>query len=218
MCCKITSGKDKEGKEVSRSYTPISKVHKRGQLELLIKVYFPTERFPDGGVVSQYLHSKDRSDMIKIAGPKGRIQYQGKGKFFFSQLNKKKTYKKVSCVGGGSGLTPLYQVITHMLEETDQKYDLSLLFANKSEEDILMRQELDQLKESGRLNLAYCVDKGSESWKGFTGFVNERMLKQALPVASPDHLVLICGPYMMVKDVEKGLKDLGFNNENVFKF
>lgn len=215
---RLNSGKNKEGKEVSRPYTPISKADKRGSLELIIKVYFPNERFPDGGAVTQYLHSREEGAMVKIAGPKGKIEYLKHGRFHFTLENRKKTYRKISCIGGGSGLTPLYQVISHLLEEKEHKFEISFLFANKSQKDILMKKELDELRDSGAIKLAYAIDKEEEGWNGFTGFVNAKMLEKFLPEPYRDHLVLICGPPLMTKDVLKGLTELGHHKENVFKF
>ena len=40
---------DKEGKEVQRSYTPVSSYDDVGFVDFVIKVYYKTERFPEGG-------------------------------------------------------------------------------------------------------------------------------------------------------------------------
>jgi len=43
---------DKEGKEVQRSYTPVSSDDDVGYVDFVIKVYYKTERFPDGGIIT----------------------------------------------------------------------------------------------------------------------------------------------------------------------
>jgi len=47
-------------------------------------------------------------------------------------------------VGGGTGITPLYQIIQYVTEaeQTADRPDLTLLFANRTEDDILVKSEL----------------------------------------------------------------------------
>ena len=45
-------GRDKDGNEIEaiqRAYTPFSGNELKGYLDILIKVYFPTKEFPEGG-------------------------------------------------------------------------------------------------------------------------------------------------------------------------
>lgn len=76
-------GKDKNNNQISRSYTPISLVTQKGEIDLLIKVYFPNERFKEGGAMSQYLYYLEKGSRLKISGPKGMIKYKGNGYFKF---------------------------------------------------------------------------------------------------------------------------------------
>lgn len=48
----LVYGNDEEGNLIKRPYTPITKIDKKGELDLLIKVYFKNERFPKGGKLS----------------------------------------------------------------------------------------------------------------------------------------------------------------------
>lgn len=120
-------------------------------------------------------------------------------------------------VAGGSGITPMYQFIQKAVSERDSK-QLSLLFANKSENDILLKPELDNLSKSKKLNLAYTLDVGSDSWKGFVGFVSQKMFKDTFPQPANDHLLIACGPPLMIRDVLKIAKDLEYSDDNIFVF
>ena len=53
--------------------------------------------------------------------------------------------KHISILAGGTGITPCYMVIKAVLK--DSKMRISLIYANSSIEDILLRNELIQLKE-----------------------------------------------------------------------
>ena len=188
---RLISGLDKEGEETFRSYTPISRVDTDGHFDILLKVYFPVERFPEGGVVSQYLYNLAVGSKIKIAGPNGRLVYEKNGVIRFLRENVTKKYKRFSFIGGGSGITPLYQVIQH---------------------------QLDDLAKQNLLKVAYCLDFPDNSWTGFKGFVTEDMITQFFERASEDHLVLICGPPPMTKSLTETFKKVGHDASNVYVF
>ena len=92
-------------------------------------------------------------------------------------------------------------MIIHLLEESNNKYNISLIYANKEESDILLRKELDELKSSKKIDLFYTLDNPNENWKGYKGFVNKEMLSN-FPKASDDHLLLVCGPVPMTNSIE----------------
>ena len=46
-------------------------------------------------------------------------------------------------VAGGTGITPVYQILNAVYEYHD-KVNISLLFANKTSADILLKEELEQ--------------------------------------------------------------------------
>jgi hypothetical protein len=55
-------------------------------------------------------------------------------------------HTRIECIFGG--ITPMFQLITHILIYENNKADLkiSLLFANQSTHDILLKKELDELQ------------------------------------------------------------------------
>ena len=48
-------------------------------------------------------------------------------------------------LAGGTGITPMYQVINAILRDPSDRTQLSLVSANVGEDDILLRKELDTL-------------------------------------------------------------------------
>jgi cytochrome-b5 reductase len=113
--------------------------------------------------------------------------------------------KKVNMIAGGSGITPMLQIIKAILKDTSDLTTISLLFANRSEEDILCREELEQIRDKfpHRFKLWFTLDtpptKEGGGWKYGSGFISEEMLKSALFPASGDTLTLICGPPPMIE-------------------
>ena len=119
---------------------------------------------------------------------------------------------------GGTGITPMYQVIQHLLDEGKDKYQITLIFGNKTEQDILLKKELDLLNEEKLIKVVYTLDSSNEQWKGETGFITKEMIKKYIPANSTDHLVVSCGPKPMNQSIKKSIEALGFSSENYFKF
>uniref|UniRef100_F6TGW9 cytochrome-b5 reductase n=2 Tax=Equus TaxID=9789 RepID=F6TGW9_HORSE len=168
-----------DGNLVIRPYTPVSSDDDKGFVDLVIKVYFKDThpKFPAGGKMSQYLENMKIGDTIEFRGPNGLLVYQGKG------------------------ITPMLQVIRAIMKDPDDHTVCHLLFANQTEKDILLRPELEELRNehSARFKLWYTVDKAPEAWDYSQGFVNEEMIRDHLPPPEDEPLVLMCGPPPMIQ-------------------
>jgi nitrate reductase (NAD(P)H) len=69
--------------------------------------------------------------------------------------------------------------------------------ANKSESDILLRSELEDLekKSHGRVKVTHVLSHPSEKWTGVRGHVNEEVIKKHLFGPDEDSAaVFLCGP------------------------
>merc|ERR1712026_474825 len=140
------------GSLVVRPYTPVTSDEDLGHMDLVVKVYFKNvhPKFPDGGKMSQYLENMKIGDTIDVRGPSGLLVYNGQGEFAIKPDKKSaaKTVKasKVSMIAGGTGITPMLQLVTDVFRNENDKTSLSLLFANQSEDDILVREELEAIQ------------------------------------------------------------------------
>lgn len=223
--------KGKDGADIIRSYTPITSNDERGYVEFIIKVYFPDvhPKFPDGGAMTMFLEGLKVGDTLDMRGPKGHLDYTGCGKYTISKMDKKTgkranvqySNKRFGFVAGGSGITPCLQVIREMLKNPNDKSDISLLYANQTEKDILLHDELEQMakEHSDRFRVHYTLDNPKRGWKGSKGFITADMCKEALPEAGEDAFVFICGPPPMIKfAVEPSLKEMGYREDQWFAF
>jgi NAD(P)H-flavin reductase len=75
---------------------------------------------------------------------------------------------RTGMLAGGSGITPMYQVLTTILSDSSDRTRVSLIFGNIAEQDILIREELDALahKHPERFRLHYVLNQPPEGWKG----------------------------------------------------
>uniref|UniRef100_A0A3Q2YAT6 NADH-cytochrome b5 reductase n=1 Tax=Hippocampus comes TaxID=109280 RepID=A0A3Q2YAT6_HIPCM len=196
-----------DGKLVVRPYTPTSSDDDKGYVDLVIKVYFKNvhPKFPEGGKMSQYLESLRINDTIDFRGPSGLLIYKGKGVFDI-QADKKspavtKTAKHVGMIAGGTGITPMLQLIAAIMKDPQDQTVCHLLFANQTEKDILLRPELEEIQVNNpeRFKLWFTVDRAPADWEFSEGFISEAMVRDHLPPPSADTLVLMCGPPPMIQ-------------------
>lgn len=194
------------GSLVVRAYTPVSSDHTKGVMDLVIKVYFKNvhPKFPDGGKMSQYLESLNLGDTIDVRGPSGLLEYTGDGNFAIKPDKKSPanivTAAEVNLIAGGTGITPMLQLVREVTRSPTDTTKMKLLFANQTPEDILLREELEQIaaEHPDRFQFWYTVDRPTEDWQYSSGFITEEMVRARLYPASPQTLTLMCGPPPMV--------------------
>jgi len=219
--------KDANGKNVQRSYTPTTGDETPGKVSFVIKVYKANvhPKFPEGGKLSQHLDSLSIGDTIDMKGPKGHLEYLGNGNFTVKPMGKPLQSRKATHFGmiaGGTGITPMLQVLHAIFRNENDKCTASLLYANQAEEDILVREELEKLQKQfpDRFSLHYTLDRPSSDWKGSTGFVTKQMIESYVLKGSTDNSqVLMCGPPPMLKFAcIPALKEIGMTDREWFSF
>lgn len=195
-----------KGELVIRSYTPVSSDDDKGFVDLVVKVYRKNvhPKFPDGGKMTQFLDEMKMGDKIAFRGPSGKLQYLGNGKLSIKKLRKDPpqivNVKKINMIAGGSGITPMLQLVNEILKKSGDDTQLALLYANQSEQDILLRDDLDVLaaKHQEQFKVWYTIDRASETWKYSVGFINDQMIKDNLFPPSADTITVMCGPPPMI--------------------
>lgn len=211
---------DEQPKVVVRPYTPVSAPDAAGHLDLVVKSY------PTGKMSKHICETLQVGDSLAFKGPILKYPYKANEK------------RHIGMLAGGTGITPMLQVAEHILRNPDDKTQVSLVFANVSEDDILLRPTLDKLAAAhpGRFAVHYVVDKpkwGGVFWQGSVGYVTRDIVATHMPPASAgaDALIMVCGPPPMMAalsgdkapDKSQGpltglLKDMGYSSEQVYKF
>jgi len=190
---------------VSRNYTPITPPSTKGHFDLLIKVY-------EKGKISKHIHNLKIGDTVEVKGPTGLFDY------------KPNKWSKIGMIAGGTGITPLLQVIRAILEDPQENTQITLLFSNSSEEDILLKDVLDEMssKYKEQFRVYYTISKLQDEkleWKGFKGRITPTMLEETMPSpATGDVKILYCGPLEFNKAVTQMLNDLKYTKDMIYKF
>ncbi|KAI6043890.1 hypothetical protein EDC04DRAFT_3056554 [Pisolithus marmoratus] len=203
------------GEVVQRAYTPVSREGAVGSIEFLIKLYLPPAHSP-GGKMTTGFHQLKLGDTVQLKGPLGSFTWNGLGVANWKGSERK--VKEVGMICGGSGITPILQVLRSIFNDAgDTETRVWVISANRNEEDILCRDELDRLfAQHGphRLKLHYILSKPPATWTGGTGRIDEKLLKIHMPDPSEHGMVLVCGPDPMINQaVKPGLKVAGWDIE-----
>jgi nitrate reductase (NAD(P)H) len=208
---------------VVRPYTPtrpILESEEDGTFDLVVKTYFPSSAQP-GGTMSNILDCLQEGEEVEVKGPAGEIRYRGNGEFRVDD----KTYRfdHITLILGGSGITPGYQLIARILRtEQGKGPKIRAIDANKSEDDILMRGELDKYAKEhpDQFQITYVLSHPADDWKGEKGHVNEEILHKYAFEPGEKSVALLCGPPTMIqKAVLPVLKKWGYDEDkNLFGF
>jgi cytochrome-b5 reductase len=184
---------------------------------LIIKSY-PT------GSVSKWISQQKVGSLIEFKGPVKKFQYEA---------NK---FDAIGLIAGGSGITPVYQLITEILSNPRDKTEIRLLYSNHTENDIILKQELDALSViHPQFKVVYTITKQEASGKNVDqsqnilyGRINDEMIKTYFPPPTlKEHVkVFVCGPPSMVKDLTGDSKEtlsgllasVKYTPDQVFKF
>lgn len=210
-----------DGKFVMRAYTPTSSDDEVGYFDLVIKVYFKgvVEQFPLGGVLTQHLESLEIGDTIDVKGPTGHIHYTGRGNFTVN--GKPRSCRKIAMLAGGTGITPMYQVIQAIVKDPEDKTEVWLIFANRTDQDILLQEDLDEWVEKyPNVHVWYTIESpGPAGWKFSTGRMSEEMLRTHLPPGAEDTVAFMCGPPGMLKFAcIPNLEKMGYSPNHMLTF
>ncbi|KAJ5514912.1 hypothetical protein N7463_004464 [Penicillium fimorum] len=190
---------------------------------LVIRPYTPTR--PPGGTMSNILGCLHPGEEIDVKGPIGEIKYVGQGKFKID--DKEYHFRNVSLVLGGSGITPGHQLISRILRakvqgEDEDMTNLKVIDANKTEGDILLREDLDKLAKNypNQLQITHILSHPDDNWKGKQGHVTREFLQRYCFGPEEGNVALLCGPPTMIqKAVLPALQDMGYKEDkNLFGF
>jgi ring-1,2-phenylacetyl-CoA epoxidase subunit PaaE len=193
-----------EGKEQRRSYS------------LCTSPYvdpFPgiTVKRLKGGLVSNYLNDQIHpGKKLSILPPMGNFvtDYHSQHQFHYGM------------VAAGSGITPIMGLIKSILiNEPESK--ISLLYGNRSEDQIIFYHALDELSEKhpGRLQVVHQLTQPGKDWQGGKGRIVKENLEAFIGQLEidegPDTRYFLCGPEGMMELAKQTLEEGGIPDSKV---
>ncbi len=122
--------------------------------------------------------------------------------------------EKIAFIAGGIGITPFMSMLREM-RDTGRHRPVTLLWGNKSEQDIAFRDELEELERSIPEFHMIHVMSNQEDWPGEKGFITEEKVTRLIPDYA-ERSFYICGPPVMREKVVPMLQSLGLGRSRIF--
>lgn len=157
-------------------------------------IEFTIKTYPSHNGVTQQLLLAGKDDELIIHDVFGDIHYKGEGVF----------------IAGGAGVTPFIAIFKE-LEQKKKIGNNKLIFANKTQADIILEEQFEKLLGSNFIN----VLSQEESTKYLHGYITADLIKKHID--SPTQYFYLCGPEPMMQAIEKQLFSLGILQEYIVK-
>ncbi|KAF2658179.1 nitrate reductase [Lophiostoma macrostomum CBS 122681] len=203
---------------IIRSYTPISQTTKKGYCDVLVKVYLDSKERA-GGKMTKALDAIPTGHFVEFKGPIGKFEYIGRGLCAVNGVERK--VKRFIMICGGSGITPIFQVLRAVMQDKEDPTTCVVLDGNRLVEDILCKEDLDTFARDNidRCKLLYTLTQGPEDWQGLRGRIAGPLLKEhCIKGTESDTMVLLCGPEALEKSAHKALNEQGWPDSDLLFF
>ena len=116
-------------------------------------------------------------------------------------------------IAGGIGITPFMSMLRYIYDKKLAR-NITLLWGNKTEQDILFRDELDKMvAEMPSLRVVHVMSRQTD-WLGEKGHIDpEKLERYVSNLESPQFF--ICGPPVMMQLIVRTLKDRGVPKQSI---
>lgn len=111
-------------------------------------------------------------------------------------------------IAGGIGITPIMSMLRTLADRGDER-PLMLIYANNTWDEVIFREELEQLGTRLQLQIIHVLNEPDDSWDGERGYVNAEILERYVPKQHDEVDYFICGPDVMMDAVEEALAKVG---------
>lgn len=123
------------------------------------------------------------------------------------------TSKPLVLIAGGIGITPFLSMLSYIKEEA-LPYNVTLLYSNRNQASSAYLNELEELADT-LPNLKLILTMTEDNlWTGEKRMINSAFVKEYFPNLN-DNLYMVVGPPTMVEAVEKVLKEVGVEEDNI---
>ncbi len=187
------------GSDEHRAYSMANTPSTNGHLEFIIKV-FPGGRFSgllEGGIsVGQEL---------VVKGPYGVF------------MLREKSNSDIVCIGGGSGMAPLWSLLNSMAERGIER-KATYYYGARTRKDLFYLDRLQQLEErlpGFRFVPALSMATPEDEWDGETGLITE-VLERNLEAGQTQMQAYLCGPPPMIDAAIPVLVRKGIGEDRIF--
>lgn len=162
-----------------------------------------------GGVFSCWLHAAlKEGDVVEVMEPQGR--------FGAAVAQPAAHGRRLLCIAGGSGITPVLSVVRTVLER-EPASRVTLLYGNRSVASTMFKEELEDLKNRHLARLAIHLVFSREQVDSdlHSGRLDRAKVLQFVALLDADRIdeAFVCGPHGLNDDAAEALQDAGIAAE-----
>ncbi|XP_013414778.1 cytochrome b5 reductase 4 [Lingula anatina] len=204
-----------EGMSIVRSYTPVTaslQYKVPPQLEdiqdeiiyLMIKIY-------PGGALTPAIDRLVEGSKVLVSNYEGNYQE-----------SHMRDCSHLILLAAGTGFTPMVKIIyKNLIEEWEGSRQIKLVFFNKTEKDILWRNQLELLaQENPRFGVFHILSEADDNWDGLRGRIRKEILESFIPPIGEGKKVMICacGPSPFTEEAIRLVQEMGYSLSRIHPF
>jgi len=179
--------------QVVKPYSIASPPSNKKHIELCIR---------RAGTVSNYMCGLKPGTRIEIQGPGGHF------------VLKEPILNDAIFAATGTGISALRPMIDMIFEKGTDK-EIWLFFGNRTEDEIIYREEFEKLAaEHANFHFIPVLSRADETWQGERGHVQDALRKFVTDPGNRE--IYICGVLAMVEEVAKIAEGMGFRKEKIY--
>ena len=139
-------------------------------------------------------------------------------------------YSHIGMLACGTGIAPMIQVIRAVVENEEDETFLHLVYGSRTQDDILMKKELDDFTSFWNFTVLYSLSRTSQSSlsscpgsikyadKVHIGRIDRKLVEQEIPRPSAGRkvMVLICGTESFNNDMRDYISGCGHTTDTHF--
>nr|XP_025961795.1 NADH-cytochrome b5 reductase-like isoform X1 [Dromaius novaehollandiae]XP_025961803.1 NADH-cytochrome b5 reductase-like isoform X1 [Dromaius novaehollandiae] len=168
----------------------------------------------EAGLMSQYIKTWKKGDMVFWRGPFGGFPYRP---------NK---YGELLMLASGTGLAPMLPILQSITEDEEDETFVTLVGCFRSFGNIYLKPLLQELARYWNIRIFYVLSQESSLEKlpwsyqenTYTGRLNEDLMKTIINSCRRKPFVLICGSSAFNQDMSRYLKSAGLEENSSFVF
>ncbi len=157
------------------------------------------------GCLTNWLHMIEPGQEITVRGPYGNA----------FPVDDAFAGKDLLIIAGGVGLAPVRSVINYCRHYRDRYGKIDIVYGSRSKEDLAFYEEIvnEWMKDERDVHVHLTIDREQEGWEGHVGFVPNYVKELGFVT---NKVAILCGPPIMIKFTLAGLKEIGFNETQIY--
>jgi predicted ferric reductase len=158
--------------------------------------------------------SGDFTALIGRLRPRDTADVDGPYGLFSYLAHDRDPNRELVMIAGGVGITPMLSMLRYMADTGDTR-KTTLVWSNRTEANILCRDELESLEgKLEDLSIQHVLTR-QKKYQGPSGRLDKTLLTDLLLGCSREAAVFVCGPPPMMDNVRRALKRIGFRSSRI---